>query len=111
MGKKKKDANAPKKPVGGAYGVYVAENRESIVKSLPAGHKITDVAKKAGELWKALPDAKKKPYEEKYGKKKSEYEKAMEDYKKTHGEKQTETSKEEPVAKEAPKKKARKGGA
>jgi len=112
--KKKKDANAPKKPAGGAYGVYLAENRESIVKSLPAGHKITDVAKKAGELWKALPDATKKPFEAKYEVKKAEYAKALEEYNKTQGGKQAEgdePAEEESAEKEVPKKKARKAGA
>merc|ERR1719498_1053086 len=84
-GAKKKDPNAPKKPAGGAYGVFLAENREKIVKSLPAGHKITDVSKAAGEQWKALPAAAKKPYEDKYQKAMVEYQKAMEEYKKTNG--------------------------
>merc|ERR1712070_1245707 len=34
-GKKKKDPNAPKKPAGGGYGVFLRENREKIVKALP----------------------------------------------------------------------------
>merc|ERR550537_1805769 len=34
-GAKKKDPNAPKKPTGGGHGVFLAENREKIVKSLP----------------------------------------------------------------------------
>merc|ERR1712193_339358 len=43
---KRKDPNAPKKPSGGGYGVYLAENRAKIVKSLPAGsNQTTDVAK------------------------------------------------------------------
>ena len=46
--KKEKDLNSPKKPVAGAYGVYLAANREAIKKTLPADHKTTDVAKAAG---------------------------------------------------------------
>merc|ERR1711948_176639 len=84
-GKKKKDPNAPKRPAGGAYGVFLAENRSKIVNSLPQGHKITDVTKAAGEQWKALSDAAKKPYEAKYQKKLAEYKAAMEEYKKTAG--------------------------
>lgn len=80
--KQGKDPNAPKMAVGGAYGVYLGENRESIIKSLPEGHKITDVAKKAGEMWKALSEAEKKPYEDKFAKKKEEYNAAMAEYKK-----------------------------
>ena len=98
--KKKKDPNAPKKPCGGAYPVFLAENRESIVKSLPKGHKMTDVAKAAGEQWKKLSAKAKKPYEDKYLKKKEEYEAAMIEYKKTL---------EEEV--ESPPKKGRKAGA
>ena len=46
--KKEKDLNSPKKPVAGAYGVYLAANREAIKTTLPADHKTTDVAKAAG---------------------------------------------------------------
>merc|ERR1712187_1032064 len=73
-----------KRPAGGAYGVWLAENRPKIVSSLPQGHKITDVTKAAGEQWKALSDAAKKPYEAKYAKKQEEYAKAMEEYKKAN---------------------------
>merc|ERR1711870_64190 len=118
-GKKKKDPNAPKRPVGGAFGVWLAENRPKIVSSLPQGHKITDVTKAAGEQWKALSDAAKKPYEAKYAKKQEEYVKAMEEYKKAnpdaeeHEEEEIEEEEDEtPVAESvAPKKKARKAGA
>eukprot|EP00929_Paragymnodinium_shiwhaense_P115025 TRINITY_DN83615_c0_g1_i1.p1 TRINITY_DN83615_c0_g1~~TRINITY_DN83615_c0_g1_i1.p1 ORF type:complete len:226 (+),score=104.47 TRINITY_DN83615_c0_g1_i1:95-772(+) len=79
----KKDPNRPKKPTGGAYGQYLAENRAKVKATLPEGHKITDVTKKVGELWKKLPAAEKKPYEEKYKKASAEYTKAMEEYKKT----------------------------
>lgn len=82
-GKKKKDANAPKKPSGGGYGVFLAENRAAIVKSLPAGHKITDVSKAAGAQWKALSDAAKQPYTDKFRKKQDEYKAAFEEYKKS----------------------------
>merc|ERR1719408_104765 len=41
--KKKKDPNAPKQPAGGGYGVFMRENREKLVKSLPPDHKMTDV--------------------------------------------------------------------
>merc|ERR1719443_1872161 len=79
---KKKDANAPKKPAGGGYGVYLAENRAAIVKSLPAGHKITDVTKAASAKWNAFSDAEKKPFNDKYLQKVEEYKEALEEYKK-----------------------------
>merc|ERR1711920_412277 len=117
----KKDSNAPKKPVGGAYGVFMAENREKITSSLPKGHKITDVTKAAGAQWKALSEAAKKPYEEKYKKKQAEFAKALEEYKKSlpndddkdEEKDEQEERQEKPAAKAAgaPKKKARKAGA
>merc|ERR1712113_20994 len=118
-GKKKKDPNAPKRPAGGAYGVWLAENRPKIVSSLPQDHKITDVTKAAGVQWKALSDAAKKPYEAKYAKKQEEYEKAMEEYKKANpdaeddDEEENEEEEDETPGEEngAQKKKARKAGA
>jgi len=81
--KKNKDANMPKKPAGGAYGVWLSENREAIVKSMPEGHKMTDVTKEASKKWSALSDDDKKPYQEKFLKKQEEYKVAFEEYKKT----------------------------
>jgi len=83
---KKKDKNAPKKPTGGAYGQFLKEKREEIKKSLPGDHKITDVTKKAGEMWKKLDDTAKKPYEAKFQKAQEEYKKAFEEYKKNNPE-------------------------
>merc|ERR1712087_108632 len=91
----KKDPNAPKKPAGGAYGVFLAENRAKIVSTLPKGHKITDVAKAAGVQWKALSDAAKKPYEDKFQKKQAEYAKAMEEYRKANPTKDVEEQDDE----------------
>merc|ERR1711988_1803525 len=82
--KKKKDPNAPKKPAGGGYGVFLSENRDKITKSLPAGHKMVDVAKAGGEQWRALSAAAKKPFEDKFAKKQAEYKAAMEKWKKDH---------------------------
>lgn len=78
--KKTKDPNKPKAPAGGAYGVFLAENRAKIVESLAKDHKMVDVAKAAGQQWKALADDAKQPYEAKYAKKAEEYKKAMEQY-------------------------------
>ena len=36
-------------------GQFLAEKREEIKRSLPGNHKITDVTKKAGEMWKSIP--------------------------------------------------------
>jgi len=124
-GKKKKDPNAPKKPAGGGYGVFLAENRAKIVKSLPADHKMTDVGKAAGSQWKSLSDAAKKPYQDKFLKKQEEYKAAMEEYKKNlpedaedeedeendDAEEEEEEEEEEEAESPPPKKKARKAGA
>jgi len=79
--KKAKDPNMPKKPAGGGYGRFLAENRAKIVASLPKDHKITDVAKAAGIQWKALSDAAKKPYEDAFATAMAEFRKAFEEYK------------------------------
>jgi len=114
----KKDPNAPKKPAGGGYGVYVSENREKITKSLPAGHKMTDVGKAAGVEWKALSEAAKKPYVDKYDKKQAEYKAALAEYKKTlptgaddGGEDEEDEEEEEPAEATPVAKKSRKAGA
>jgi nicotinamidase-related amidase len=77
--KKEKDLNSPKKPVAGAYGVFLAANREAIKKTLPADHKITDVAKAAGTQWAAVSDTEKMPYQMQYDANVVAYKKAMEE--------------------------------
>jgi hypothetical protein len=77
--KKEKDLNSPKKPMAGAYGVYLAANREAIKKTLPADHKITDVAKAAGTRWAAVSDTEKMPYQMQYEANVVAYKKAMEE--------------------------------
>ena len=118
---KRKDPNAPKKPSGGGYGVYLAENRAKIVKSLPAGsNQTTDVAKAAGAQWKALSDAEKKPFNDKFLKRQEEYQAAFAEYKKNLPEGAEEDEEEEDNDEEEeeeekevapPSKKARKGNA
>lgn len=48
----KKDPNAPKKPLS-AYMLWLQENREAIKRKYP-GSSVTDVSKKAGEMWKTV---------------------------------------------------------
>jgi len=95
----KKDPDAPKRPVGGGYGVYLAEHREEIKQSLPADHKITDVSKAAGAKWKALPETEKEQYQVKYTEKKAGYAKAMEEYTALHPEPAVEEDAQSPPAK------------
>lgn len=103
--KPKKDKNAPKKPAGGGYGQFMAENRDKIVKSLPSGSNvISDTAKAAGAQWKALSEDEKKPYEDKYNEKMKAYQAAMEEYKANKAaEKEEEEEKPSPPPKKAKK--------
>lgn len=60
-----------------AYFLFCEEKRESIKASLPADHKIQDIAKQAGALWKALPEEEKKIYQDKYDAKNAPYKEAV----------------------------------
>jgi len=93
-GKKKKDPNAPKKPAGGAYGVFLAEKRPEFMKACE-GQPVSAVTKLAGEKWRALSDAAKKPYQDKYLKKQEEYNAALAEYKKNLPEDEEEDDEED----------------
>ncbi|XP_022116947.1 FACT complex subunit Ssrp1 [Pieris rapae] len=75
--KREKDANAPKRP-STAFMLWLNENRKKIVEENP-GTKVTEVAKKGGELWRDLKD--KSEWEEKASKAKEDYNQAMKKYK------------------------------
>jgi hypothetical protein len=79
--KRKKDPNAPKQPAGGAFGCFLAANREAFAKECP-NNVIAGVTKLASTKWKEISEEEKKTYQEQYQAKKAEYEKAMSDYKK-----------------------------
>ncbi|KAK2118087.1 high mobility group box 3, partial [Saguinus oedipus] len=72
-GKKKKDPNAPKRPLSGFF-LFCSEIRPKI-KSTNPGISIGDVAKKLGEMWNNLNDSEKQPYITKVAKLKDKYEK------------------------------------
>ena len=55
--KKQKDPNAPKRPVGGAYGCFVVAHREEFQKACPGA--ITGVAKMASENGKSFQTLRK----------------------------------------------------
>ncbi|XP_032609907.2 high mobility group protein B3-like [Hylobates moloch] len=59
-GKKKKDPNAPKRPLSGFF-LFCSEFCPEI-KSTNPGISIGDVAKKLGEMWNNLNDSEKQPY-------------------------------------------------
>lgn len=75
--KREKDVNAPKRPAT-AFMLWLNENRKKIIEENP-GIKVTEVAKRAGELWRDLKD--KSEWEEKANKAKEEYNAAMKKYK------------------------------
>lgn len=52
--KREKDANAPKRAAT-AFMLWLNENRKQIVEENP-GIKVTEIAKKGGELWRDLKD-------------------------------------------------------
>lgn len=83
----KKEANAdrPKKPAGGAFGVWLNKHRAEIQKSLPAGSPCTAVAPVASAKWKAMSEADKAPFEKEYSELKEKYETAMKAWKEAKG--------------------------
>jgi len=96
--RQKKDPNAPKKPVGGAYGCFLAANRATFEKTCQ-GKPVTEISKMAGEQWKTLSAEEKKPYEDEYETKKTAYVEAMKTYIPPEAEtptKKTSKSKESP---------------
>jgi hypothetical protein len=76
--KAKKDPNKPKRPKS-AFLMFCDDERAKLIekekKGLKNGEKFSlgVVQKKLGELWKKLPDAKKKKYEEETEKEKEAY--------------------------------------
>lgn len=66
----------PKRPLS-AYMLWLNENREKIKKENP-GIKVTEIAKRGGELWRGMKD--KSEWEAKAAKVKDEYAKAIKEY-------------------------------
>lgn len=66
----------PKRPLS-AYMLWLNETRESIKKEAP-GMKVTEIAKRGGELWRAMKD--KSEWEAKAARMKDEYTKAVKEY-------------------------------
>ncbi|KAI1292060.1 FACT complex subunit SSRP1 [Halotydeus destructor] len=78
--RKKKDADdgKPKKPMT-AYFLWMNENRPVLKEKYPS-LSLTELTKKAGELWKEKTSSDKTKYEEEYERLKIEYKKAMAEY-------------------------------
>ena len=75
--KKDKDPNMPKRP-SSAYMIWLNEHREEIKEKYP-GISVTDVSKRAGEMWNKLED--KEEWKEKATELKAVYTEQMEEYK------------------------------
>ncbi|XP_076878505.1 FACT complex subunit SSRP1a [Brachyhypopomus gauderio] len=77
--KKVKDAGAPKRPMS-AYMLWLNSSRERIKAENP-GISVTEISKKAGEMWKQLDKGRREEWEKKAEEAKRQYEKAMKEYK------------------------------
>uniref|UniRef100_V5IJS3 FACT complex subunit SSRP1 n=1 Tax=Ixodes ricinus TaxID=34613 RepID=V5IJS3_IXORI len=110
--KKERDENKPKRAPS-AYFLWLAENREQIKRDNP-GFGITDITKRAGELWKTVTDRSK--WEEAAAKAAAEYKEAMAAYNATRGKKAGSSGDEkeeeggEEKKKKAPRKRKEAGG-
>jgi high mobility group protein B2 len=74
-------ADKPKRPLS-AYMIWLNDARESIKKENP-DYKVTEIAKRGGELWRAMKD--KSEWESKAAEAKEEYTKALQEYEKNGG--------------------------
>ncbi|GLT55735.1 hypothetical protein SLA2020_288300 [Shorea laevis] len=79
--KVKKDPNKPKRPPS-AFFVFLEEFRSTFKKENPNVKAVSAVGKAAGEKWKSMSEDEKAVYEAKAAKRKTEYEKQMNDYNK-----------------------------
>lgn len=77
--RKKKDANAPKRPLS-AYMMYANDNRNTVRANNPSAS-FGQIGKLLGEGWKALSEDEKVPYQEKSANDKKRYEAEMAEYK------------------------------
>jgi len=74
-------AEKPKRPLS-AYMLWLNNAREGIKKEFP-GIKVTEIAKKGGEMWRGMKD--KSEWEGKAAKLKDEYTKAVQEFEKNGG--------------------------
>lgn len=77
--KAKKDPNAPKKPLS-VYMLWLQDTRPSLKKKYPNAS-ITELSKKAGELWKGVTDKSK--WEAEARRAKARYQEQMKEYQRT----------------------------
>ncbi|XP_036430266.1 FACT complex subunit SSRP1 isoform X1 [Colossoma macropomum] len=107
--KKMKDSSAPKRPMS-AYMLWLNSSRERIKAENP-GISVTEISKKAGEMWKQLSKDKKEEWEGKAEEAKKEYERAMKEYRESGGGTSGSSKKERKKGGKSEKKKKKKPGA
>mmetsp|Transcript_49726 Transcript_49726/g.138193 ORF Transcript_49726/g.138193 Transcript_49726/m.138193 type:complete len:210 (-) Transcript_49726:350-979(-) len=76
----------PKKPVGGAYGIFLAKHRPEFM-AAAKGQKASVVSQMAGERWKSLSEDERKPYQKEFEVVKAKYEEDMKAFLAAGGEK------------------------
>lgn len=81
--KKQKDTGGPKRPMS-AYMLWLNSSRERIKAENP-GISITEISKKAGEMWRQLNKDEKEEWETKAGEAKRQYDKLKKEYKESGG--------------------------
>uniref|UniRef100_A0A4W5NNQ1 FACT complex subunit SSRP1 n=1 Tax=Hucho hucho TaxID=62062 RepID=A0A4W5NNQ1_9TELE len=81
--KKPKDSGAPKRPMS-AYFLWLNASRESIKAEHP-GISITEISKRAGEMWRELGKEQKVEWDGKAEEAKKDYEVAMREYRESGG--------------------------
>ncbi|XP_054648086.1 FACT complex subunit SSRP1a [Dunckerocampus dactyliophorus] len=82
--KKQKDTGGPKRPMT-AYMLWLNSSRERI-KSENPGISVTEISKKAGEMWRQLGKDEKEEWETKAGEARRQYDIALKEYKESGGE-------------------------
>ncbi|KAG7230365.1 hypothetical protein INR49_024470 [Caranx melampygus] len=81
--KKQKDSGGPKRPMS-AYMLWLNSSRERIKAENP-GISITEISKKAGEMWRQLGKDEKEEWEAKAGEAKRQYDKLKKEYTESGG--------------------------
>jgi len=81
--KKRKDPDAPKKPLS-AWLYYTGAKREQVLKENPE-IKFGEVTKKISEMWKCVGSGEKKKYEDMAAQDKKRYAKELSDYQQSGG--------------------------
>ncbi|XP_035983005.1 FACT complex subunit SSRP1 isoform X1 [Fundulus heteroclitus] len=81
--KKQKDSGGPKRPMS-AYMLWLNSSRERIKAENP-GISITEISKKAGEMWRQLNKDEKEEWEIKAGEAKRQYDKLKKEYNESGG--------------------------